>query len=231
LQTQGTAVPAPTNAATQYAIVLSPWVIEGTAAVAKQLTNAEQAQRALEEASTPPGVTPSPEEGDGGGAGGVGEGCSGMNACAASAHGGLVGYHEMGNGYLGCSIWASWGSQGLVGSITIYGHFECTGGFPQYEYVPHFELQIALFMNGAMVGSATKSFYDISQYQEENFNHSWACPLEQATYRAWVFGRQYGVHGKAQWWAWGYEAATRTECRDPLGNAGPPPVPIPPKDG
>ncbi len=50
LQTQGLALPSPANAATPYVMELAPWVIEGTAAMAKQLTSAEEARRAAEEA-------------------------------------------------------------------------------------------------------------------------------------------------------------------------------------
>ena len=42
LQTEGVPLPAPENAASAYADPLAPWVLEGTEAVAKQLTNAEQ---------------------------------------------------------------------------------------------------------------------------------------------------------------------------------------------
>jgi YD repeat-containing protein len=49
LQTQGLRLPNPENAAAPFAIILSSWVVEGTAAVAEQLTNAEEAQRELEE--------------------------------------------------------------------------------------------------------------------------------------------------------------------------------------
>lgn len=98
-------------------------------------------------------------------------------------------------------------------------------------YVPKFELQIALFMDGSMLGSAaTKTFFNTLRLEEKGFHHTWYCPNEQATYRAWVFGRQYGLNNKAQWWAWGYEAMTRTECRDPLGNSPPPQI-GPPTDG
>ena len=51
LQTQGLALPEPDNAASPYVMILAPWVIEGTAAVARQLTNAEEARRAAEQAA------------------------------------------------------------------------------------------------------------------------------------------------------------------------------------
>ncbi len=103
LETQGTRVPAPEDAAAAYVMTLAPWVIEGTAAVAQQLTNAEQAQKALEAANTPAGETPftppswwcggeyGPCEGEGtgqsleesfnGSGGGTGASAAGANPC------------------------------------------------------------------------------------------------------------------------------------------------------
>ncbi|HSZ13989.1 MAG TPA: hypothetical protein VK790_08130, partial [Solirubrobacteraceae bacterium] len=72
-------------------------VVEGTEAVAKQLTDAEQARRALEKANKPAGETPftppswwcggeyGPCEGEAGESAG-GEGCVGSNACTATNH-------------------------------------------------------------------------------------------------------------------------------------------------
>jgi YD repeat-containing protein len=51
MQTQSLKLPNPSNAASPYAAILAPWVVEGTAAVAKQLTTAEEAKKAAEEAA------------------------------------------------------------------------------------------------------------------------------------------------------------------------------------
>jgi hypothetical protein len=48
LQTQGVALPKPDNAAIPYVMVVPQSVIDETAAMAKQLTNAEEAERAIE---------------------------------------------------------------------------------------------------------------------------------------------------------------------------------------
>ncbi len=92
LQTQGVSVTLPENAGIALTITLAPWVVEGTAAVAHQLTNAEQAQGAPAGANQPPGVIPSgnpgwwcggeygpcEEEGGGGGESCSGPSCLGM---------------------------------------------------------------------------------------------------------------------------------------------------------
>jgi YD repeat-containing protein len=54
LQTQGLVLPKPDNLVSAYVMELAPWVIEGTAAMAKQLTAAEEARRAAEEGWTDP---------------------------------------------------------------------------------------------------------------------------------------------------------------------------------
>lgn len=154
LQTQSTTVPIPQNAAKEYTDALEPWVAEqDAAAAAQQVVNAEQARRAIEEANKPPGVLPglNPSEWCGGQYGPCEEeesDCSGTSACAASAnphhHPGVIEYHEHGNGYAGCSVWASYGSQhmlsGISGEIEIFGHWKCK------EAVPMFEIQTALLV-------------------------------------------------------------------------------------
>ena len=55
LQTQGLVLPTPDDMITPYAMILSPWVIEGTAAMARQLTAAEEAARAVGESPDPAG--------------------------------------------------------------------------------------------------------------------------------------------------------------------------------
>jgi YD repeat-containing protein len=228
LQTQGTALPTPDNAATAYVSTIEAGIEASTAAAsAQQVANAEQARIALELANQPPGSVPAPGGEEGGGGGG---GCSGTNACAASlsAPEGTMDYREYGNSYMACEVWASWGAHGLLAELTVYGHGVCV----ESEDVPKFQLQIALLIEIGgkyqMVGSpATESWTEVSG--EVSFHHTWACPYTGGPYLAWVFGRQYGRRGHAQWWASGIERRTN-ECRDPLGDSGPPPVPVPPKD-
>jgi YD repeat-containing protein len=74
LQTQGIAIPSPANAATPYVMELAPWVIEGTAGLAKQLTSAEEARRAAEEAQW---AAEAAAWGGGGGGGGSGKAIGG----------------------------------------------------------------------------------------------------------------------------------------------------------
>lgn len=233
LQTDDAIPPLPTNAATPFSMPVEAWVGSRSGeGAARELANAQQEEEAREIANRPPGALPMPqvpEEYGGGEEGedeGGGRGCTGMSACAASRHGGLVGYHERGDGSLRCSVWASWGTQGLLSQITIYGHTECRGAVE----VPQVEVQIALFMNGAMIGAPATETFTVSIGEVSSFHHTWNCPKEQATYRAWVWGHQYGAYGKGAWFGWGFEARTRTECREPLGNSGPPPIPLPPKD-
>jgi hypothetical protein len=217
LDTQGTRVPAPENAAAAYAITLAPWVIEGTAAVAQQLTNAEQAQKALEAANKPAGETPfippswwcggeyGPCEGESGGGGG----CFGGNACAASVHGGFDETSQHGNNGYGCSIWGSWGAgEFLAGEISGWGHWECGAS------VPGFEMQIEAYGEGAaefdgyevMLGKPshkiTKSWPGGGSGILE---HTWQCPATGSWYHLWVWGRQLGTHGATQWSADGWE--------------------------
>ncbi|HEY1833187.1 MAG TPA: 6-bladed beta-propeller [Solirubrobacteraceae bacterium] len=51
IQSSGIVLPNPDNAGMPYVAVLAPWVVEGTASVVQQLTSAEQARKAAEEAA------------------------------------------------------------------------------------------------------------------------------------------------------------------------------------
>jgi hypothetical protein len=223
LQTQGTAPPIPDNAATAYVTTIEAGIGAATAAAsAQQVANAEQARKALEGASQPEGSTHEPEEGDEGG--GEGGGCSGMNACAASVnyhhHAGVVGYHEHGNGYAGCSVWTSYGSEyglsGISGEIEITGHWKCK------EVVPKFEMQIALLVayEGKWVeigASYTHEYFYANGDEKVENSADFACGPEHAVYDAWIFGRQYDGSFHARWWSWGREAEVRTSCHGGVG--------------
>ena len=236
LETQGTRVPAPEDAAAAYAITLAPWVIEGTAAVAQQLTNAEQAEKAAREAARLAEIAaedaPLPEgpseEGGGeeGGGGGGGGGCSGTNACAASV-GGLVGYHEKGNGYLGCSISVGYGSEdglsGVSGEIEIDGHWECG------EAVTEFLVQTALLIQNSETGKWEEigepyddPYFDVSSSKGDPDDYAFGCGHEHADYDAWIWGGQYGARYHLQWWAWGRAAEIRTSCHIGVSTPEPP---------
>lgn len=205
LQTQGIALPTPENQATAFVSTIGAGVGEAAAnAAAQQVANAEQAQEALGVAFLPE------EEGD----------CSGMSACAASVnhhhHPGVVRYHERGNGYAGCSVWASYGTQdglsGISGEIEIYGHWKCQ------EAVAMFEVQIALLVyyeeKWVEIGEPyTHPYFDVNGSDNENpTKHRFGCGPEHLTYDAWVFGRQYDGSYKPRWWSWGQEAELRVGC-------------------
>ncbi len=148
LQTEGVPLPAPDNANTPFTRPVEAWIGSKVGeGIAREVGKAEEEQKKREEANKPPGAIPTPasgeewiieEEG----------GCSGAGACAASVnhhhHPGVIGYHEEGNGYAGCSIWASYGNEdgtsGVSGEIEIYGHWECN------EAVTEFEMQIDLLI-------------------------------------------------------------------------------------
>ncbi len=55
LQTQGLVLPIPDDMVTPYTMILSPWVVENIAAMARQLTAAEEAARAVGESPDPAG--------------------------------------------------------------------------------------------------------------------------------------------------------------------------------
>jgi hypothetical protein len=190
----------------------------GPIAAALRIAESKQAEQAQELASDPPGITP--------GATGEDGGCSGMNACSASFnphhHGGVVAYHEEGNGYAGCSVWASYGSEdgtsGISGEIEIYGHWSCQ------QVVPKFEMQIALliFYEGKWteIGAPYTANYFYAKDDEGKENsEDFSCGPEHADYDAWIFGRQYDGSFHAQWWGWGREAEVRSSCHG--GVSGP----------
>ncbi len=225
LQTEGVPLPAPENAKGSYSDPLAPWVIEGTAAIAHQLTVAEQERKKQEEANTPPGIIPLPEAGEETGGGveeeGGGGGCTGMNACAASAnshhHEGVTDWHEGGNGYAGCSVWTSYGSEdmtsGISGEVEIDGHWECG------EAVPEFVIQTSLLIlnpeNGKWEGvesSEAYPYFDVSSNKNEPFSEDFHCRPEHADYDAWVWGGQFDGSYHRRWWGWGREAEIRTSC-------------------
>jgi YD repeat-containing protein len=238
LQTEGAPVPAIINTPTPFTRPDEAWIgITAGEGAATGLANLKQKEEERDKANQPPGVIPSgnpgwwcggeygpcPEEGGGGGeeGGGGGGGCSGGNACAASFnphhHEGVVDYHEEGNGYAGCSVWASYGSEdglsGISGEIEIYGHWHCQ------EAVTEFEMQIALLIlnpeNDKWEGigeSYTEEYFDVNGDGGVNNSADFACGPEHADYDAWIFGRQYDGSYNARWWSWGQEAEIRTSC-------------------
>lgn len=140
-----------------------------------------------------------------------------MNACAASVHhhAGVTAYHESGEGYAGCSVWASYGSQdgtsGISGEIEIYGHWHCE------EAVPMFEIQIALlvFYEGRWVEIGppfSNQYFDVGSDKGDPTSNDFGCGPEHLVYDAWVFGRQYDGSYNARWWGWGREAEVRSSC-------------------
>ena len=178
-----------------------------------------------EEANTPPGIIPLPEAGEETGGGveeeGGGGGCTGMNACAASAnshhHEGVTDWHEGGNGYAGCSVWTSYGSEdmtsGISGEVEIDGHWECG------EAVPEFVIQTSLLIlnpeNGKWEGvesSEAYPYFDVSSNKNEPFSEDFHCRPEHADYDAWVWGGQFDGSYHRRWWGWGREAEIRTSC-------------------
>lgn len=138
--------------------------------------------------------------------------------------GGLVGYHEKGNGYAGCSISASYGSEdglsGISGEIEIDGSWECG------EAVTEFEVQTALLIqnpeNGQweeIGGSYTDPYFDVSSSKGDPDSNDFGCGPEHADYDAWIWGGQYDGSYHLRWWAWGRAADTRTSCHG--GVSGP----------
>jgi hypothetical protein len=247
LQTEGVTLPAPENAATPFTrpVEASIGITAGEGA-AIELANVKQKEEERNKANQPPGAAPftppswwcgggyGPCEGEGGGGGeegGGGGGCSGGGACAASFnphhHEGVVGYHEEGNGYAGCSVWASYGSEdmtsGISGEIEIYGHWHCQ------EAVTEFQMQIALLILNpesgkweGIGGSYTEEYFDVNGDGGVNNSADFACGPEHADYDAWIFGRQYDRSYNARWWSWGREAEIKTSCHGGVSTPEPP---------
>lgn len=158
--------------------------------------------------------------------------CTGMKACAASRHEGTDEYHEVGDKATGCSDWASWGTHNVLGQLTVWGHIECDGPVADDGEL-QFEMQVALFWEGHMVGESPGEHVTSVDGEPAEIHQPFACPSEKGTFRAWFWGRLTGgVRGARvpSWRGWGYEARTLSECRDPLGNAETPRV-GPPDDG
>ncbi len=226
LQTEGVPLPSPESAVTPFSRPVEAWVGSRTGeGVARELSAAQQKEQEREAANQPPGVIPYPGPGGGGEGGGEeeegGGGCSGMNACASSFnphhHSGVTEYHERGEGYAGCSVWASYGSEGgtsgISGEIEIDGHWECS------EAVTEFEIQTALLILNpedgkweGIVSSEPSPYFDVSSNKNEPFSEDLRCGPEHADYDAWIFGRQYDGSYHARWWSWGREAEIRTSC-------------------
>ncbi|MHB8242103.1 MAG: DUF6531 domain-containing protein [Solirubrobacteraceae bacterium] len=225
LQTQPVEPPEPAKYYNTYERPNAEGAIWGPAAAALRIAEVREAERAQELAEDPPGVTPRSEGSDEGG-------CSGMNACVASAHGGVVNYVEHGNNGYGCSVWGSWGTgEFLAGEITGWGHWSCGAK------VPFFEMQIEAYGTGAPEFEGNKVllgepghkitkhwYYEIS----EEFKHTWKCPATGSYYHLWFWGRQVGTHGATQWSASGWEGRVG-KCVDqgpvdmsPVGQGGEP---------
>jgi YD repeat-containing protein len=222
LQTEGVPLPSPENAATPFSRPVEAWVGSRVGeGVARELGAAQQKEEEREAANQPPGAIPIAgewEEGGGEEEGGGG-GCSGMSACAASFnphhHAGVTEYHERGDGYAGCSVWASYGSEdgtsGISGEIEIDGHWKCN------ETVTEFEVQTALliFYEGSWVEIGepyNDTYFGVSSEKGDPDSNDFQCGPEHADYDAWVFGRQYDGSYHARWWSWGQEAEVRTSC-------------------
>jgi sugar lactone lactonase YvrE len=216
LQTQAIQIPIPTNSINAFVTIQASWMAQAADEMsAKQIAKGEEERTTRETAEHPPGEDNEEIEGSFGGGG-----CEGTSACAASFnphhHLGVVEYHEDGNGYAGCSVWASYGSEGgtsgISGEIEIDGHWECQ------EAVTEFEIQTALLIQNSdgkwegIVSSEPFPYFDVSSNNDEPFSEDFRCGPEHADYDAWVFGRQYGRQYHAQWWSWGQEAEIRTSC-------------------
>ncbi len=215
-------LPALQDAATQFSRPVEAWVGSRSGeGAAIGLANAKQKQEEQELANEPPGAIPYPESGGGGGGGeeeggGGGGGCSGMNACIASWHNGVVDEKEQGNNGYGCEIWGSWGhGEPLGGEIVGFGHWKCGSQSP-----PAFEMQIEAYGEGSpefegyevRLGEPGKS-HKITEIWSGaraangsgQFSHSWKCPATGSWYHLWFWGRQMGTHGRTQWSSTGWE--------------------------
>ena len=205
-----------------------PWIAELAATTSANATaKREQEIAERESANAPPGEMPVPSAGGATPGGGEIGGCSGMHACAASKHNGVVGYSEHGNGYLGCSIWGSWGSgEFLASEISGWGHWECELG-----YAATFEMQIAAYayIEGVwyVLGENTHPITHTWEYTSSGvFEHTWKCPKTGSYYHLWFWGREAGVQGRTQWAAAGWERRiggctySGTVDMSPVGQAG-----------
>ncbi len=219
LQTEAINLPQPVNS-------INPYVREEDSvewgAIAGAIGAAEywQTKRAQEEAEDPPGAIPNPE-------GGCGNHCLGLHPLYGynpHHHEGVVAYIEGGNGYAGCSVWASYGSEnglsGISGEIEVDGHWQC------HQAVGEFEIQVALLIlnpeDGKWEGISSADplqYFDVSSSNGEPYDEDLRCGPEHADYDAWVFGRQYNGSYHAQWWSVGREAEIRTSCHG--GVSGP----------
>jgi streptogramin lyase len=180
LQTQGVSIASPENAAVALTIALAPWVIEGTAAVAHQLTNAEQAQDAPAGASQPPGAIPIAgdweEGGEEGGGGGGGEASAAVN-------------HDL------CKILMRFGEP-FGNELWAVANYQCT------QQVAGFEVQVCMFEESPYQG---KVVVDCNHSQgKQSPGQAWtktkdgagyvtASCITGVTYRAWSWGRVYGM--------------------------------------
>jgi YD repeat-containing protein len=203
LQTEATPEPAVVNTVAPFTITVTPFTPAASI----------EARSKTEEGGTPSGNLPEPEGEEGG--------CTGMTACSASVnphhHHGVAEYEEGGNGYAGCSIWTSYGTQdgtsGISGEIEIYGHWKCK------EAVPMFQMQIQLIAwdpEGkkwwGVDAPYIKDYFDVNGDGGIENSRPFACPVEHAWYDAWMFGRQYDGKYKWRWWSSGREAELRMGC-------------------
>ncbi len=223
LQTEAPELPLPLKFYAAFETPNAEGATWGPIAAALRVAEANAAERALAGATDPPGVVPDPE--------GEGSGCSGMTACAASIHPGFEIRTAGGSGQANCSIWTSWGSMKAT-PMAIYGHWECTRGNMRGAA---FLMQIAMLVetssgNFKMVDGSREELWGAKPLhlgRTYSFEGEFWCKAgEQATYRAWAYGALFTSPSfNKVWWQSGIEAPARTECRDPLGNSGPIPIP------
>jgi DNA-binding beta-propeller fold protein YncE len=188
LQTISPTIPTPSNSTIPYTIVLAPWVIEGTAAAAKELTNREQAKRAEEEANRPSGTIPS---------GNPGWWCGGeYGPCEEEAIGGS-GDEEGGGASIAsrpqCEV--KWKMAEIPSNN---GVLYLAGGFLCKHHVEHFELQLCLFVEYPGSGKYSQLYcagengLDIvlsdTNGEEILIKHSCAAGL---IYTGWIWGREF----------------------------------------
>ena len=216
LDTQGTRVPVPEDAAVAYTDPLSPWVIEGTEAASQQRVNTREAEKALAEANKPAGETPftSPSWWCGGEYGP----CEGEGGCNEETEG-CGPDPEHGDDTASCGVWVSW-KHYLSNDLGVNGHFVC-------NYDVTFEIQTALLLVGSNGHYTMVDFskhvepFILSMVQYSYSAGAWGCTAG-AKYQAWAWGRYWGANGQTVWDASAEDGHYET-CPTEIVDVGGPP--------
>ncbi len=187
MQSQGFVLPVPSRSAAAYVMELAPWVAEGTAAMVKQLTSAEEARKAAEEAAR------LAQQGGGGvrqAIGGEAAPMGGSNGGGASAS--IAGPSE-------CTVhWKL--AEGEEAKIVLSGWYVCV------HRMPHMELELCLWKGykgkgwkeGECVGHDGKGLV-FNDTKEEEIAMIRTCTTGML-YTGFEYALQWGPGGHYAYW-------------------------------